>query len=422
VSVVSSITEAFIYRKVLSFLFRELVKKYDEHFKKESCEELKLSDMSYFNSIVKRIYDHELEKVERELNKTLDRLVDDVRRLQERIINEVKQLMITLGELGEEERANTVNEIAEAGLFRYGLVNYLVSLRSKLSDVLSERTFMYAVYLAMLLEKRVDSERVEIRIGDSIPIHKVWSALAERGVRLLREPGIMCVGINNVVDVFEKSCKKLLESRESIEDLEDCLKSRDCRSKASEILAKYLEFPNISQELRGQIISYYLGHLEALSALPEMSAKSLKTYIDIVFCKKSFLEYETYSYLINNYVPALPRLQIKLDLHDMNENEEEIRYEEGVKEGEIDVLVATEDQLHVIEVTTRGYEELKNKLEKLGTISMKLNADETILITTKENCEKLKTSNYDIGCFSFENLHAYVQNLTKKALKTTVTL
>ena len=89
---------------------------------------------------------------------------------------------------------------------------------------------------------------------------------------------------------------------------------------------------------------------------------------------------------------------------------------------EIDVLVATEDQLHVIEVTTRGYEELKNKLEKLGTISMKLNADETILITTKENCEKLKTSNYDIGCFSFENLHAYVQNLTKKALKTTVTL
>lgn len=135
----------------------------------------------------------------------------------------------------------------------------------------------------------------------------------------------------------------------------------------------------------------------------------MRKYLEEVFCKRSFLEYETYSYLISNHVPALPRLRIRLDLPDMYSCV-------GVSgEGEIDVLAAAKDQLHVIEVTTERYgEELKYKLEKLERIRTVLNAGESILLSTEENCVRLDTSSHNVECISFKNLHEYVQKLTKK--------
>jgi len=90
-----------------------------------------------------------LRKVERELNKTLNRLVDSVGRFQKGVIDGVRQLMITLGGLSEGKRADMINkmvadmanEIVKAEKSYYELVDYLVSLRSRLSDVLSRGDF-----------------------------------------------------------------------------------------------------------------------------------------------------------------------------------------------------------------------------------------------------------------------------------------
>jgi Holliday junction resolvase-like predicted endonuclease len=394
-----------VYSVILDFLIEKIIKEYDKRFEGESLEEELLSSR-FLGKIVGKVYSKELKRVKSAVSEVLNSLVRVTRDYQQRVMYDVKWVTTILGRLDYGEHAPVKKDV---GRWRSSLyiqtISYLRDFRLKVFSVLARRSFAYAMYLAILLDKRVVNEGVEIFVGEPL-IHRVWSSLAEDSVGLLRERDVMCGGIDGIVGVLEKSCKELLRenSKEVIEDLEHELRrgGRDYESKVSEILAKYVKPVTESQELYKQVIDYYLDHLRTLGTLPEISAKDLRNYLKKVFCERSFLEYEVYSYLVNSGVPAFPRLQLRTT---------DLDY------GEVDVLATLGDGLHVIEVTTRKSEKgLEDKLVKLQQIRTALNADEILLITTKENLEELEKTDHcsDIKCIALEKLPTHLQKLTKK--------
>ena len=108
------------------------------------------------------------------------------------------------------------------------------------------------------------------------------------------------------------------------------------------------------------------------------------------------------THVIDNGVLAFPRLRLPTT---------------GLDYGEVDVLATLGDGLHVIEVMTRKSEKgVEDKLVKLQQIRTALNADEILLITTKENLEELEKTDHcsDIKCIALENLTTHLQKHTKK--------
>jgi len=98
------------------------------------------------------------------------------------------------------------------------------------------------------------------------------------------------------------------------------------------------------------------------------------------------------THVIDNGVLAFPRLRLPTT---------------GLDYGEVDVLATLGDGLHVIEVMTRKSEKgVEDKLVKLQQIRTALNADEILLITTKENLEELEKTDHcnGIKCIALENL------------------
>lgn len=104
----------------------------------------------------------------------------------------------------------------------------LASLQQRMLEILARRrTFAYAMYLTILLDRKVGRDEVEIEVAGEPPrIHRVWGSLAERGVELLCEPEIYG-RVDEIVKVVESSSENLVRKDGSkvVEDLEDYIKS-----------------------------------------------------------------------------------------------------------------------------------------------------------------------------------------------------
>jgi len=115
------------------------------------------------------------------------------------------------------------------------------------------------------------------------------------------------------------------------------------------------------------------------------------------------------THVIDNGVPAFPRLRLRIT---------DLDY------GEVDVLATLGNGLHVIEVTTRKSEKgVEDKLVKLQQIRTALNADEILLITTKENLEELEKTDHcsDIKCIALKNYPHTYKNTPRKPRKPSKT-
>jgi len=189
----------------------------------------------------------------------------------------------------------------------------LASLQQRMLEILARRrTFAYAMYLTILLDRKVGRDEVEIEVAGEPPrIHRVWGSLAERGVGLLCEPEIYGRA-DEIVKVVESSSENLVRKDGSkvVEDLEDYIKSerRDRRSAISEIISSYIKPYAGTQGLYRSLVNYFVDHLETLGRLRKISANGLENYIKTVFCNRVFLEYEVYSRLVDNRIPAFPKL------------------------------------------------------------------------------------------------------------------
>ena len=287
-----------------------------------------------------------------------------------------------------------------------------MELRGELLRLAKRKTLAYSMYTALQLDNRrvcansaENFERsIKIRAAEPLEVHRVWSTLAEEGVELVCQ--LFCeLGmyghIDTVVELVEGSCRRMLDEGgdKVILELQTRAVSGDRanrRSSISEVVSKFVkgaaESTNLPEEVRSAVIKYYVDHVEAFSRLPKKSATAgaLKKYINAVLCTRSFLEYEVYSRLISMGVPAVPRLRVDYG-------------EEWSKE--IDLLTAIEGRIYIVEVTTERSLNLGEEVGSLSNIPQILDVDGVLLISTRENCEKLANSNTaNVKCLSFEEL------------------
>jgi len=394
-------TDIHVYREVLNYLISKLLEGYDRATSTDGpFEEPRLG--GYFDTIIRRIYTESVERIEGELREALKNLMRITQRHQQRVVYDVKWFLLRLvergGVKGMEKRLGKRPKAPNLYLY---MEDRLARLWQEVLKLLAKRrTFTYAMYVTILLDRMPrEDERVEIEaLKGPLRIHRVWSFLAERGVGLLCEPGF-CGRVDEVVEVFESSCKHLVEKdgNRVIGDLEYHIK-RDQgdqrRSSLSGIISSYIKPYVRTQELFGSLVDYFVNHLEALGSLSELSARGVEDYIRKVFCDRAFLEYEVYSRFVNNGIPALPRLQVS---------------SRNMRPREVDILAASRGRLYVVEVTARSNQEnLRRKLDTLSELSKVLNAYGNVLISTKEICEdpNLLTDLDSAKCVSFEDLCA----------------
>jgi hypothetical protein len=147
-----------VYGAILDFLIEKIIKEYDKRFEGESLEEELLSSR-FLGKIVGKVYSKELKRVKSAVSEVLNSLVWVTRDYQQRVMYDVKWVTTILGRLDYGEHAPVKKDVGRWGSSLYiRTISYLRDFRLKVFSVLARRSFAYAMYLAILLDKRVVNE------------------------------------------------------------------------------------------------------------------------------------------------------------------------------------------------------------------------------------------------------------------------
>ena len=277
-----------------------------------------------------------------------------------------------------------------------------------MAEVVSSKSFAAAFLTASVLDERLSRDRerliakVEVARDEAPIIHSTWSKLAEGGTCLMRRLEFASLDVESTCEVLEDVGKSLSEEGRLMkvhDSMLTYLQSGEA-SGLSELvysaLSSVIQDKRVEDmlcEYKGMLCEYITEHLCTLgvqltkrSDTRGIRNEDIKNYVKKVLGDRGFLEYEVYSALLRQGIAAIPRLRF------LTCNEEH----EGTRLVEADVVAKVDDELWLVEVTTRRAKgDLEEKIEKYKELRNRIGASKVVFVgspSMREQIEQLLTS------------------------------
>jgi hypothetical protein len=336
--------------------------------------------------ILESIFPDEVKRMDNAVRYVINEVVSEVDEYRRRVVDALLKMLHELHKEGEE--ASSVIEAYGEGAVRpfYRILRAMTSMYMDMADVLSSEGFMAAFLTVSALSKKLSQSsmeeskvRVEVRDGKPSAIHSTWSRLAERGVCLICRPAYTGLDVEEICKTLGFTGERLSEAgrRETVRDSIAAYLNSGEASKLSGIIYDALSSNLKDKELEKLLCKYITDHLctlgEQLDRLTgDIGNEDVKTYINVVFKDRAFLEYEVYSALMRQGIAAIPRLYL-------------LSYDPEYKKRtslEVDVVAATNSEVWLIEVTSRKKDEgkIKDKVQDYGRMKDEMGADKVVFV------------------------------------------
>lgn len=298
------------------------------------------------------------------------------------------------------------------------VMSTLLSTQVEVLGLFSRRSFEAAFLTAETFKDKLQQvenpniTEIGIRDTDKKCIHPVWSILTDNGCSLLAKMRnyLSDETIAAVIDTLSR-----MGSSIKVGELHDLIFTERKKELSRLVLKELKPLENFP---RCVLIDYVTEHLQALGKTLVESGNvplldDLKYYLKVVFEDSCFLEYEVYAALLENGVPALPRVQLKY-LHRVKSEEGEREKEIEEIPTDIDVVAAPRGDLWLIEVTKSDRQEkLEEDVNKLELLAGELGAEGALMVCTKSAREKaekdIKTDK--VLFIAFEDLYSELHRL-----------
>jgi len=307
----------------------------------------------------------------------------------------------------------------------YRALKAIMRMQVDIADVSSRKSFLAAFLTISKLEdnlRRLSGE-LESRVGvdvvneEALVIHSTWSKLAEAGLCLLCRPVYTDFDVESICEAL-KDVGEGLSKGELLKEVRDDVASYPRRRERPRRLSQKTHGLLLSsasaldERLKRLLCEYVVDHLctlgEQLAELKgDIDNKDVETYLNKVFVERAFLEYEVYSALIRQGIAAIPRLQFSIRDHE---------YRREVLAQEVDVVAVADDELWLIEVTSRKGE-VEEKLERYDDLKEQIGADKVVFVCSpplrKSIEEAIQSTSREEGfyCVEFDKLYSEISKL-----------
>ncbi|MEM2475644.1 MAG: hypothetical protein QW407_06945 [Thermofilaceae archaeon] len=392
-------------------VYRFLRREYIECARKNKPLPMDLPDELSTPEVLKSIFPDKSEKLRKMLIKTLKYLI----KIREKIIENTDRIILdNLDNI--DIKCMTPTVILGSDIF-----STFKELSMELLDLSLSRSFAAAVQLQIKFNELAERNNLTIRLrrvgevasgtGVASPLHMAWAWLADNKFAYMRIGGKMKTLVENkevIKDLFNNiirdeskfnricitlflSCKR----DELINDLWRWISSR-VGSELCTLWAKYFT-------------ELIFGIKEALKSvgfeIGSEGPKVLKSYMNACMVNYGFFEYELYSLLVNEDIPAIPKLEVRY----RGESQATVRAAEGENIRELDILtIDSEGYLTQVEVTTTAdLSELQRKIES-GPAPI---ADRLIVVAPMEALEGVDCQGHSVTCIPLEEPRRLVSKL-----------
>lgn len=306
-------------------------------------------------------------------------------------------------------------------------ISTLIGSLIQAAGLFSRKSFEAAFLVASKLEeaKSDGSIVIEVDEGDAARIHPTWSALTDKGCRLIPKITDFDSKVENIVNVIGKTGEMLLEN---VNDVHDYIYKRD-RTRLSQFVYGALKEAGGFEDkaCEGITAHYIVEHLmtlgERLEETENFTIENIANYLEVTFKQKGFLEYEVYAALLDHGIPSFPRLRIRsrFERGSGGERREGTEVLETAAEDnyyELDVAAVIGGELWLAEVTvSENEEELKSKVKRSLELMNLLGAREALVVCTRKAREipaevpALRSANF----VTFESLTSELQRLIESS-------
>lgn len=273
-----------------------------------------------------------------------------------------------------------------------------------------------AIMLQLQLNRLVDEANYSLRlrrIGEAesqtdivSPLHMAWSLLADKRFSYLR----VKEGLEALVEEKEKirnTFNKILNDEKMFLEIYKSFMEDEQKNLAN-VLWRWLCERN--SELCTEWANYFAGLIFGVKEALERAGfkpgqRILKGYVNICMVNYGFFEYELYSLLVNDGIPAIP----KLEVHYRDELQEEVGAGRREKMRELDILAMdSRGRLAQVEVTaTDDLSEIQKKIES-GPAPI---ADRLIVVAPEEALNDMNCWDYGAACIPLEKPYRLVIEL-----------
>jgi len=372
-------------------------------------------------NVLRPIFPDDMRRVEEAAWRIVNEVVSEVSEYKRRVIG---ALLRMLNEVQEGNKGSSIFEAYGESSVQpfYRTLKALARMQAQIADVFSNSSFLAAFLVASTLERKIPPSntgepQITIKVKDEdVPIISTWSLLVKKRACLLCTPTLADSSMEELCRALESMGKELSKG-EVIKDIRDdmatYIQSREVPSRLSRITYNTL-FSLKDEGLKKLLCGYVINHLCTLSEhlirrSSDIRNEDVKAYLNIVFEQRAFLEYEAYSALIQQGVAAIPRLH--LSIYDSE-------FKTTKLEEEVDVVATANDEVWLIEVTSRKDEkDIEKKVKKYEKLRYEIDADKVVFVclpSLKELVEKNLESSLareDFYCIRIDKLYSEIFRL-----------
>jgi len=348
------------------------------------------------HEILRPIFPHEMGKIEDAAREVVREVDTEVSEYKRRVINALLKMLDEVQRRREEEAFAAPQAYGESTVQPfYRTLEVMTRMHVEITDVFSSRSFMAAflvvsaLYRKLLqLDMEVPVVKVRVKREEAYKIHSTWSRLAEKGECLICRPEYARLEAEEMCKILEVMGKSLSEGEKlnKVHDsMADYLRSGKT-SRLSRITYNALSPVVQSEEVKRLLSNYITDHLctlgeqlnRAQQPIGIIEIEDIQTYINEVFVKRGFLEYEVYSALVRQGIAAIPRIHFPIP--DVSRRMYEFH--------EVDVVATAGDELWLVEVTTSTDEkDLEDKANRYANLKYYIGADKVLFVGSSATCE-----------------------------------
>lgn len=372
----SNLTREFL-QEIFKYIITEL-----ERYKQEEYLETR-EMMPWHRKIMGRLFPDEMQRTENAVRQVLQKVDRDVTTYKRYVID---MLVTMFNEVIRGKNGDSVAQMFHAPLYPFfGTLESMSRMLVEIADAFSNKSYAGAFVTVSALKSRLQPDRegnpsVEVEAKEEASqLYSVWSKLAGEGVCLIGRPALMQLDIEKICETFQDLGQNLSGEKTLIK-IQNNMAHRNF-SGLSEVIYEALTAFVEDGRLKAHLCDYIVRHLDKLSEemrLRGMPIDDIKIYLNEVFVKRSFLEYEVYSALLQQGIAAIPGLRF---LKPDPEYKKREPYE-------VDVVAAANGELWLVEVTTsRSSEHIQGKAERYQKLKEGTGADKVVFVGSPATCE-----------------------------------
>ena len=397
-------------REFLEKIFNYIIDALDRYKQEEYLTTREM--MPLHAKIMAYLFPNEMQRTENAVRRVLDEVEKEVSTYKRYVID---MLVRMFREVIEGKKEDLVAQTFHVPLHPFfNTLESMSRMLLEIADVFSSKSYTAAFVTVSALESRLQPDRegnssVEVEVKkEASQIYSVWSRLAEEGICLIGKPALMQLHIEKICETFQ-TLGENLSGEKTLIKIHDNMVLGNFPG-LSEVIYKALPTSVEDGRLKAHICDYIVRHFDKLREEMWLSGmrpiEDIKIYLNEVFVKRSFLEYEVYSALLKQGIAAIPGLRFLMP------DPEYMRREPY----EVDVVATAEGELWLVEVTTsRSSDHIQRKADRYQKLKEATGADKVVFVGSPETCDLSREvfSSHSMGDFFLCDLTRLYSDISK---------